>query len=300
MNSYFPQLFKLCSVLIFIPYITQTLVSCQDKSLNYEGLITSNFQQLLVSNSDLQIIHDGIPSGYFTFVQDNFTPMTIVHIVVIKSTSQGFNSTQIPLSFVINVMRSRPGPTKISIWMATSLLSIKNETYPHIENYQYVSTHQYGFSCEPLCDNNQILGSNWNFVHSLINVYNILPTILDISQLLPRFNLRNDYGNFFTAHISQEGIQLCVRGTATVSLVLEDFTCRTLDDRRNLIDYGKLRGPPRTWTATFWADQKELETMEKLPSPKLNPFNSSRTYYFYDIPYYLAVVVVQVLMPQFR
>ncbi|OXA36986.1 hypothetical protein Fcan01_28234 [Folsomia candida] len=169
-------------------------------------------------------------------------------------------------------MRSRPGPTKISIWMATSLLSIKNETYPHIENYQYVSTHQYGFSCEPLCDNNQIL---------------------DISQLLPRFNLRNDYGNFFTAHISQEGIQLCVRGTATVSLVLEDFTCRTLDDRRNLIDYGKLRGPPRTWTATFWADQKELETMEKLPSPKLNPFNSSRTYYFYDIPYYLAVVVVQ-------
>lgn len=184
-------------------------------------------------------------------------------------------------------MKGRPGPTKISIWIAKSLIPIQDEQHVHIENWKLVSAHQYGFLCT-LCDHNKIERHRWNFIHSLINVYNIVPTRFEILNLLPRFHLVNDCGHFFIVHVSHEDVQIYVRGIVKVSSV-EDYTCKTLDDQSTLLDYGKLRGPPKTWDATFWSSEVKFKTVKQIPRPDMNPFDLDSPH---PIDFYMAVAVV--------
>lgn len=74
-------------VLIFISFISQYIVWCQDIRLKYDVLLPSNFLEL-AETSDVQVIHDGIPSGFFSFIQGHFTPMTTVNLLVIHSPSE--------------------------------------------------------------------------------------------------------------------------------------------------------------------------------------------------------------------
>lgn len=251
---------------------------CPDTPPTYDTVIPTNFLQR-IANSNIQIIHDGVSSYHLSMIPYIFHPITIRNLETNQSRSQRYDST-------LDVMRSRPGSTKISIWISKLLFPIQNISlsYFRIFKWEHASKHHYGFKCQP-CTYNIIYGYPWNFIHSLIN---ILPTKVQINIVLRKFYLENDYGNFFIVHVTHGETKMCVRGYALYSS-LQDYTCSSTDDHRTLVDYAKLKGPPECWHLFFGNAKLQVPTKD-LPHPTMNPFN---LWSFSSVHVYMAVIAVK-------
>ncbi|OXA42221.1 hypothetical protein Fcan01_22781 [Folsomia candida] len=247
-----------------------------------------------VENCDLQLLHNGISSSYFSFLQDILLPRTILVVPLIHKIGE-VSSFE---TFVLDILKSRPGPDKMSIWLSKLLLKTEKK-YRTDSTYFYAwllfsSSYHYGFQCEK-CNHNVVRGHDWNFVQSNKNVYPIVLThfdVLETAKILRIYHRISE--NFLMAFISHSGLsEVCLMRIGFCIGGRQNFVCKQIGRRRVLANFWKLVTLPKAWSGTYGPidRQEEYGTLlnKDLPHPRTNPFGRENSI---NIPLYMAVIIV--------
>ncbi|OXA39409.1 hypothetical protein Fcan01_25821 [Folsomia candida] len=233
---------------------------------------------------DIQILHDDLSSNHFSFLQNSVLPMTTINLPMqLRNEITG-------LSHNLDVMRCRPGPNKISIWISKSLFRQQNipDESMYFANWYRISFQYHYLSPCTECEYDE--RDRWHFITLLSNLYAIVPTILKMDDLLKNLNIFTfKFGNLLVMLVSERGVQLCVRIISVFYNNREDYNCKFIDDGRILLGYKKLVTPPKGFNVISMDSHRGVLGVERLPPPTLNPFNRD---VFISIPHYIAVIVI--------
>lgn len=144
-----------------------------------------------IENCDIQILHEGLSSKYFTFLHGISLPRIILIL-----TSPPFKPISTYEKVALDVFKSRPGLDLLSIWISKLLLNSGKELrsgspqrLPDFTSWlHFYAKYQYGFRCRK-CNPNAFKTSSWNFLHSTKNLYPIVVTNFELAEALQLLRL---------------------------------------------------------------------------------------------------------------
>lgn len=133
------------SVVSVLTIFSQRMPTCAKINSNYDIYVPKNFLKG-VGNWDIQILRDVMSSEYFTFLSDSHSPAMVIFTKVYHEIE---NSLRID-DFVLNVFKSRPASSTISIWTSNLLFNTVEKYGPQkFPGWLELCTrYHYAFSCD--------------------------------------------------------------------------------------------------------------------------------------------------------
>ncbi|OXA49072.1 putative glutamate receptor [Folsomia candida] len=281
---------KLHRVVLLLNILSTIIDTCAGTGSNYDVGVPRNFLQG-VENCDIQILKDVIPSNYVAFLSDSLLPTTVVF------TTTHYTFTRFE-NFVLNVLKSRPAPFKISIWISNLFLHSEEKSRDDgsmsFSGWLKICTsYHYGFRCNK-CEDDAGIQYHWIFLRSSRNVYPIVPTSMGLGEVLATLGIDDNLPeNFFLALLPKRKsgafTRICIKRDGLGIRWINSYKCVDKDEDNILKDFTKLVFLPQTWVGEYFSPNIPIGSNQNLPHRSTNPFSRDVSI---SIPLYMAVIVV--------